>query len=177
MQQALNEPTEKTLFWGVHSSPFGDCLVGLCSGQVAWLSFPTDGGLTESGLHWPYGRTVQAPDKTEEYIGQIFRSGARSKLRISLYLKGSPFQLEVWEALKAIPEGETRTYGEIAEAIGRPRASRAVGTAIGANPVSYLVPCHRVIRSDGGLGGYRWGTKIKHMLLRAEGVELRGVPG
>ena len=91
---------------------------------------------------------------------------------VGLCPQGTSFQQLVWKALQEIPAGETRTYAQIADAIGRPKAVRAVGTAIGANPIAYLIPCHRVVRTDGGLGGYRWGLALKQQMLRAEGVNL-----
>jgi AraC family transcriptional regulator, regulatory protein of adaptative response / methylated-DNA-[protein]-cysteine methyltransferase len=83
-------------------------------------------------------------------------------------IRGTPFQFSVWEQLRAIPAGETRSYSEIARRIGRPRAIRAVGTANGANPISIIIPCHRAIRSSGHLGGYRWGLERKRKLLEME---------
>jgi AraC family transcriptional regulator of adaptative response/methylated-DNA-[protein]-cysteine methyltransferase len=92
-----------------------------------------------------------------------------------LDIRGTPFQFSVWEQLRAIPAGETRSYSEIAQRIGQPRAIRAVGTANGANPVSIIIPCHRAIRSSGHLGGYRWGLERKRKLLEMEcsGAPLR----
>jgi AraC family transcriptional regulator of adaptative response/methylated-DNA-[protein]-cysteine methyltransferase len=87
---------------------------------------------------------------------------------LPLDLAGTAFQVRVWEALRRIPSGETRTYSEVASAIGAPKAVRAVGTACGANHLALIIPCHRVIRSDGSLGGYRWGLDVKDALLRAE---------
>lgn len=89
-----------------------------------------------------------------------------------LSLEGTPFQLQVWRAVQDIPHGSTRTYAQIAAAIGNPRAVRAVGSAIGANPVALLIPCHRVCRADGTPGAYRWGAARKHALLRDEGAAL-----
>jgi O-6-methylguanine DNA methyltransferase len=91
---------------------------------------------------------------------------------VPLDLRGTPFQRSVWEALRAIPRGETRTYAEVAAAVGRPRAVRAVGGACGANPVAVLVPCHRVVATGGGLGGYAGGLERKRALLALEGVPL-----
>jgi AraC family transcriptional regulator, regulatory protein of adaptative response / methylated-DNA-[protein]-cysteine methyltransferase len=87
---------------------------------------------------------------------------------ISLDLRGTPFQRQVWEALRTIPRGSTRTYGEIARQIGAPRAARAVGAACGRNPVALLVPCHRVVRHNGDVGGFFWGTERKRVLLEWE---------
>ena len=88
--------------------------------------------------------------------------------RPTIHPIGTEFQQAVWNALQQIPVGVTTTYAKIADAINRPKAVRAVGTAIGANPIAFLIPCHRVIRTDGGLGGYRWGLEIKKMMLEWE---------
>ncbi|MEM9961595.1 MAG: methylated-DNA--[protein]-cysteine S-methyltransferase, partial [Pseudomonadota bacterium] len=87
---------------------------------------------------------------------------------VPLYLIGAPFQIKVWEALLAIPSGHVTTYSEIAKAIGHPKAMRAVGSAVGRNPISWLIPCHRAIRRDGALGGYRWGLPVKRAMLAWE---------
>lgn len=94
--------------------------------------------------------------------------------RVALDLQGTPFQQQVWRALQQVPLGETTTYARLARAIGRPQASRAVGAACGANPVAVLVPCHRVLRADGGLGGFRWGLDRKRRLLDRERPLLVG---
>jgi AraC family transcriptional regulator of adaptative response/methylated-DNA-[protein]-cysteine methyltransferase len=86
-------------------------------------------------------------------------------------LIGGPFQIKVWEALLSIPSGEVTTYGDIASAIGNPKAVRAVGTAVGRNPISWLIPCHRVLRKSGDLGGYHWGTPVKRALLAFEAAQ------
>jgi AraC family transcriptional regulator of adaptative response/methylated-DNA-[protein]-cysteine methyltransferase len=85
-----------------------------------------------------------------------------------LHLIGAPFQIKVWEALLAIPSGQVVTYGEIARAVGHPKAVRAVGTAVGRNPVSWLIPCHRALRTTGALGGYHWGLPVKRAMLAWE---------
>jgi AraC family transcriptional regulator of adaptative response/methylated-DNA-[protein]-cysteine methyltransferase len=87
---------------------------------------------------------------------------------------GAPFQIKVWEALLAIPSGEVTTYGEIARAIGHPRAVRAVGTAVGRNPLGWLIPCHRALRGTGGLGGYHWGLPVKRAMLAWEAARAEG---
>lgn len=97
----------------------------------------------------------------------------RSPKMVPVVLVGTPFQQEVWKALSTIPEGETRNYKQIAEQIGLPKAVRAVANAIGANPIAIIVPCHRVVRSDGTLGGYRWGEEIKKQLLSREAHPVR----
>ena len=96
-----------------------------------------------------------------------FIEGETSLVRLPLDIRGTVFQRRVWDELRRIPRGETRTYREIARAIGAPAAVRAVGSACGANPVALVVPCHRAVRTDGGLGGYAWGLGRKHKLLGA----------
>jgi AraC family transcriptional regulator of adaptative response/methylated-DNA-[protein]-cysteine methyltransferase len=91
-----------------------------------------------------------------------------------LHLLGAPFAIKVWEALLAIPSGEVTTYGEVASAIGHPRAVRAVGTAVGRNPVGFLIPCHRALRGTGALGGYRWGLPVKRAMLAWESARVEG---
>ena len=92
---------------------------------------------------------------------------------VKVWLRGSPFQLKVWEALLAIPPGTHCTYGQIAAHLHKPSASRAVGTAVGRNPISWLIPCHRVITSMGTLGGYRWGTDTKSAMIGYEAAQRR----
>lgn len=99
-------------------------------------------------------------------------AGREPPKSLRLDLRGTPFQIRVWTALQAIPAGETRSYQQIAQSLGAPKASRAVGSACGNNIIGVLVPCHRALRSDGGLGGYRWGLERKEKLLTGEGVEL-----
>src|SRR5262249_27736703 len=97
-----------------------------------------------------------------------FIRGEASLARVPLDIRGTVFQRRVWEELRRIPRGETRTYGDIAKAVGAPAAVRAVGSACGANPVALVVPCHRAVRTDGGLGGYAWGISRKRRLLALE---------
>jgi AraC family transcriptional regulator of adaptative response/methylated-DNA-[protein]-cysteine methyltransferase len=109
----------------------------------------------------------QAMPEVEASI-RAFITGEGSLARVPVDIRGTVFQRRVWEALRRIPRGETRTYSEIARAIGAPTAVRAVGSACGANPVALVVPCHRAVRADGGLGGYAWGLPIKERLLEIE---------
>jgi AraC family transcriptional regulator of adaptative response/methylated-DNA-[protein]-cysteine methyltransferase len=106
------------------------------------------------------------PDLKAKVLG--FIAGESSLARVPLDIRGTVFQRRVWEELRRIPRGETRTYSEIAQAIGAPAAVRAVGSACGANPVALVVPCHRAVRTDGGLGGYAWGVATKKRLLEIE---------
>ncbi|TPW21745.1 MAG: ADA regulatory protein [Elusimicrobia bacterium] len=90
---------------------------------------------------------------------------------MAVSLAGTPFQLRVWEALLRVPPGRAASYGQVAAAVGRPKAVRAVGTAVGDSPVAFLIPCHRVLRSTGALGGYRWGTARKRAILAWEALQ------
>ena len=103
------------------------------------------------------------PDRLRDWVNQAFQGqGAH------LHLIGGPFQIKVWEALLRVPSGHVTTYGDIAASIGAPKAVRAVGTAVGRNPISYLIPCHRALRRDGALGGYHWGLPVKRAILAWE---------
>jgi AraC family transcriptional regulator of adaptative response/methylated-DNA-[protein]-cysteine methyltransferase len=111
---------------------------------------------------------VEEPMPEVEKSVRAFIAGEGSLARVPVDIRGTVFQRRVWEALRRIPRGETRTYGEIARQIGAPAAVRAVGSACGANPVALVVPCHRAVRADGGLGGYAWGLPVKKRLLEIE---------
>ncbi len=108
----------------------------------------------------------QKAEPMHEIVLQYLDGTHKGKIPFHLY--GTDFQLKVWEYLQKIPKGKISTYSEIANKIGHPKAVRAVGTAVGQNPVSILIPCHRVLRSDGGLGGYHWGLERKKRLLKSE---------
>ncbi|MDF1497151.1 MAG: methylated-DNA--[protein]-cysteine S-methyltransferase [Patescibacteria group bacterium] len=105
--------------------------------------------------------------KVKTQLDEYF-SGTRTKFDVELDPLGTPFQIKVWQALQAVPYGETATYQDIANKIGRSKAVRAVANAIGANPIAIIIPCHRIIRSDGSLGGYRWGSEIKTAIQQLE---------
>ena len=117
---------------------------------------------------WPKAEFVEG----EEAIRGWAESALAMKGDAKLHLIGAPFQLKVWEALLQIPSGHVTTYSEIAQSIGRPRAVRAVGTAVGRNPVSWLIPCHRALRKSGALGGYHWGLPVKRALLAWESARV-----
>lgn len=161
------------IVYGCHPTPFGDCLLATTRRGICRLNF-NDDNLPQliAGLQrgWPRASIDQDQEHTAPLIAQIFshRSGDKP---LPLLLRGSNFQLQVWRALLQIPEGTVTSYSYLAEKLGHPRASRAVGTAIGQNPIGYLIPCHRVLRNDGGLGGYRWGSDRKLAIL---GRELAG---
>lgn len=165
--------------WGVAQTPLGPVFLASGARGLMKLSFlgagvpaaPGEGevaaALAELCADWPAARLVRDDAAAATLAGRVFAAW-RGPEPLHLFVKGTQFQLRVWEALLRIPEGALVTYGELAGALGEPGASRAVGGAVGANPVALLIPCHRVIRSSGELGGYRWGEERKRLLLAAE---------
>ena len=119
---------------------------------------------------WPKADFVEDPMRLRPWVLSAF--GVRTEGPVPLFLIGAPFQIKVWEALLQIPSGHVTTYSEIADCIAHPRAVRAVGTAVGRNPISYLIPCHRALRKSGGLGGYHWGLPVKRAILAWETARL-----
>jgi len=154
--------------YGWFDSPFGRVLAmgtdkGLC-GMAFVAEEGDDHAYADLTSRWPNAEFVENSAQLEPWVIAAFgQSGSTN-----LHLIGAPFQVKVWEALLRIPSGHVTTYSEIADAIGNPRAVRAVGTAVGRNPVSWLIPCHRAIRKSGGLGGYHWGLPVKRAMLAWE---------
>lgn len=148
--------------FGVHPTPFGEALIAFSTRGICKLHFLTEGEDPESLLHtdWPHATFQADAVATAPLVATIFHA-ARPTAPLALWVKGSNFQFQVWRALLAIPPGGLVTYQTLAEGIGHPRAARAVGNAVAANPLAYLIPCHRVIRESGALGGYRWGLARK----------------
>lgn len=148
-------------------SPFGSVLVASTAKGICHLSFTENA--TEAFEHlrnrFPRAQYRQMTDLLQQHALYIFGHDWHELPQIKLHLKGTAFQLKVWEALLRIPMGQLATYGSLAAGIEHPKASRAVGTAIGSNPVAYLIPCHRVIQSSGTLGGYRWGNTRKTAII------------
>jgi len=156
--------------WGRHATPYGDCLLAVTPRGICRLEF-IDGesavALERLRAAWPEARILEDQGGTAELCRRIFAPAARTG-PLTLLLRGTNFQLQVWQALLRIPAGAVTSYGELAARLGNPAASRAVGSAVGQNPIGYLIPCHRVLRGDGGLGGYRWGTERKQAILGRE---------
>ena len=154
--------------YGVHQSPFGQCVIGVTERGICHLGFPADPNesLADLNHHWPNSIINHNASRTAHVLECIFEPEAANEIRV--VLRGTNFQLKVWQALLNIPSGRTVTYGDIADAIGRPTSSRAVGNAVGSNPVAFIIPCHRVLRGSGALGGYRWGTDRKQAILAWE---------
>ena len=154
--------------YGVHESPFGTALVAVTARGICGLHF-VDGvadGIARLRQDWPGAELRQDRDGTASIVEQLFSPLSSPPGRpLALLVKGSNFQVKVWRALLELPFGSLATYGHVAGRIGAPGSARAVGTAIGANPIAWLIPCHRVIRESGALGGYRWGTERKAAML------------
>jgi AraC family transcriptional regulator of adaptative response/methylated-DNA-[protein]-cysteine methyltransferase len=161
------------LAWAVAPTPFGPALLAALDGRLCALSFLEDGeagpALAELRERWPLADAHHDPDALRplaEALQERFQGGSSRPL--ALTLQGTPFQLKVWEALLAIPEGRVLSYGDLAKAVGEPGAGRAVGAAVGRNPIALLIPCHRVIQASGALGGYHWGMDRKRVILALE---------
>lgn len=148
-------------------SPFGDVLVASTLKGVCHLAFADDRDEALRQLHdrFPNATYTPATDAFQQDALYIFNHDWRELPRIRLHLKGTPFQLKVWEALLSIPAGKLSTYAAVADVVGNAAASRAVGTAVGANPVAFLIPCHRVIKATGEFGGYHWGGTRKMAMI------------
>lgn len=156
-------------------TPFGTVLIASTSKGVVHLTFveKKSASLRELKNRFPHARFKETNDKLQRDALAIFKKGTLPEIR--LHLKGTPFQLKVWRALLMIPSGRLSTYDTIARSIKNPKAHRAVGTAVGQNPVAFLIPCHRVILSRGPLGNYRWGsTRKKAMIGWEAGHATRG---
>ncbi len=157
--------------YGIQSSPFGDCLLAQTERGICRLEFidreNPQQALERLKKDWPQAQLLEDPAATLETSEQIFEQGQKSS-PLTLLLRGTNFQLQVWQALLNIPVGNITSYGQLAKQLGQPGASRAVGTAVGQNPIGYLIPCHRVLRGDGNLGGYRWGIERKQAILGKE---------
>lgn len=155
-------------------TPFGKIIVASTVKGVCHMFFEEDEDLALSDLikRFPHAEYNYTLDKFHQNALCIFQDDWQQLDQIKLHLKGTDFQLKVWEALLTIPKGELTTYGNIAEEINKPKASRAVGTAIGSNPVAFLIPCHRVIQTSGNLGGYRWEETRKSAIIGWEASEI-----
>ena len=155
----------------------GQCRLATTERGLAYLELPRESGRGLQGwlrVRAPESKTLEAFAPNRIAIAQLleYLEGKRTKFDLPLDLRGTPFQIAVWSALLEIPYGETRSYQQMANTIGRPTAVRAVGAANGANPVGIVVPCHRVIASDGSLHGYGGGLDLKARLLAMEGRGL-----
>jgi AraC family transcriptional regulator, regulatory protein of adaptative response / methylated-DNA-[protein]-cysteine methyltransferase len=155
-------------------SPFGNLIVASTQKGVCYMAFEDDEekALNDLKTNFPNAAFERKSDLMQQNALFIFQNDWSKLPEIKLHLKGTGFQLKVWETLLKIPMGKLSTYGTVAAEIGKPAASRAVGTAIGRNPVAFLIPCHRVIQSTGAFGGYMWGTTRKTAIIGWEGAKI-----
>ena len=162
-----------TINYSFAESPFGNLIVASTLKGICYMGFHDDEttAYSEMASRFPNAAFVRKLDMLQQHALFIFQHDWSKLHNIKLHLKGTEFQLKVWEALLKIPMGKLSTYGAIAEAIGNSAASRAVGTAIGSNPVAFLIPCHRVIQSTGLFGGYMWGPARKTAIIGWEAAK------
>lgn len=176
-QRSLAHPAaagriSEDIAFGTFDSPVGAVLLGLSARGIRYLALGDSSAELEHGLRrslpWAsFSRNVKVPAPWREEIVRRLR-GASPRVDLPLHTDGTPFEESVWAALRRIPHGEQCSYQQIAAAVGRPMASRAVAQACAHNNVAVLIPCHRVVRQTGELGGYRWGVERKQALLDAE---------
>ncbi len=164
------------IYYAGFDSPFGHCMLAATSRGLCFTGFYGDGNqktfMTDMTARFPQAQFIKEPSRLMGYYEHIFPLRAKiNEGKISLFLKATPFQLQVWEALLRIPEGMVCSYQDIARLIGKPKASRAVGQAVGKNPISYLIPCHRVIKNIGITGNYHWGKTRKKVMLVWESAQ------
>ena len=156
-------------FYGVYQTPFGDAVIVTADNFVIGLGFAeniTPEGVVRDLLKaTPYKALIRNQTATSAVAKQVFCSKAGA---VSTFQKGTDLQQAVWQTLEEIPWGQTISYQELAKEVGAPRAVRAVANAVGANRISYLIPCHRVVRKNGDIGGYRWGNACKQKILAFE---------
>lgn len=161
--------------WGWFDSPFGAALIMGTTKGICGMAFASETGETATmddlTGRWPKAQFYPDTEMLRPWAEAAFGVSDRST-ETPLYLIGAPFQIKVWEALLSIQSGHVTTYSEIAQSIGTPKAVRAVGTAVGRNPISWLIPCHRALRKSGGLGGYHWGLPVKRAMLAWESARL-----
>jgi AraC family transcriptional regulator, regulatory protein of adaptative response / methylated-DNA-[protein]-cysteine methyltransferase len=161
-----------TILWGWFETPFGPCIAMGTDKGICGMGFAdemgADDAMNDLIRRWPKADFKEDPTVLRPMVEATFGEGGEAQL----HLIGAPFQIKVWEALLKIPSGHVTTYSEIANAIGSPKAVRAVGTAVGRNPISFLIPCHRALRKSGELGGYHWGLPVKRAMLAYEAARL-----
>jgi AraC family transcriptional regulator of adaptative response/methylated-DNA-[protein]-cysteine methyltransferase len=157
------------IHYGYHNTPFGLCFIAVADRGVCGLSFVDEERkrteFEDFQKKWHFAELQHTPELTQPVAQQIFSPDKNQLQRLTVLAQGTNFQLKVWEALLRIPPGAVTTYGHIARSIGNPAATRAVGSAVGSNPVGFLIPCHRVIQSAGKLGGYHWGEMRKSAIV------------
>jgi AraC family transcriptional regulator of adaptative response/methylated-DNA-[protein]-cysteine methyltransferase len=168
-----------TLSYGFHPSPFGEALAVVTEHGLAGIGFVDEGdraaALADMTRRWPKATFVENAGLTGQAVERAFTPDLwRKGQPLKIVMIGSDFEIRVWRALLSIPFGRLTTYGDLAQTIGQPKAARAVGAAVGRNPISFVVPCHRVIGKSGTLTGYHWGLSRKQAILGWEACQLVG---
>ncbi|HMK60454.1 MAG TPA: methylated-DNA--[protein]-cysteine S-methyltransferase [Dissulfurispiraceae bacterium] len=153
--------------YGFHQSPFGECFIAITDKGICCFEFTggnRDKAVASLTKQWQKAELIQDKKITKGFVDKIF-AGTRQRGESPLHVKGTNFQIKVWEALLKVPQGAVVSYEELAALAGKPKAVRAVANAVAHNPVAFLIPCHRVIRKTGGIGGYHWGSTKKTAIL------------
>jgi AraC family transcriptional regulator of adaptative response/methylated-DNA-[protein]-cysteine methyltransferase len=161
--------------WGWFDTPFGRAIVMGTDRGICGLGFAAEIGEEAAFLdlrdRWPDAEFTQAPERLDGWVKTAFGMETENAGKAPLLLMGAPFQIKVWEALLSVPSGQVTSYSQIAQIVGNPKAVRAVGIAVGRNPVSWLIPCHRALRKSGAMGGYHWGLTMKRVMLAYEAAK------
>lgn len=168
---AINQSKHSSsILYGIHPTPFGSCLITVLDGQICGFYFlvsdSKDSLLAEVASNWNLSPLLQDQASTKQLVEEIF---AKTK-PLPLLVKGTPFQCKVWEALLSVTSGKVSHYEALACTAGYPQATRAVAHAVASNPISVLIPCHRIIYKSGKIGKYRWGASLKKSILEWEGI-------
>lgn len=161
-----NKGKDLTIQWVVIPTAFGETLISETNKGICKVSFSNDtsNSLEELTSDFPYAKFENRLGENGKLLKNYFDTWEIPKEKISIHFKGTPFQIQVWKALLQIPAGNLVAYQDIGNKIGKPKAVRAIGTAIGKNPIAYLIPCHRVIKSNGFMGNYRWASERKKII-------------
>ncbi len=163
--------------YGVHATPLGSVLVATTPRGICRMGFvdatSADELLARLAREWPRSTLHHRPEATAYVVDALFAAPKAEPGTLALHVTGTNFQVAVWRALLTIPEGQLASYTHIAQALGMPKSSRAVGNAVGANPIALWIPCHRVIQQSGALGGYRWGLPKKQMVQAWEIAQMQ----
>ena len=168
VKDILSKTHKFEIYYGFSQSPFGNVLIMSTALGICGLAFSENIGnaraMRDMTQRWPHAKFTHNENHAKNLSATVFDFSGKTNLHII----GSPFQIKVWRALLQIKAGQVTTYSDVATEIDQPTSVRAVGTAIGRNPISFLIPCHRVVKKSGGLGGYHWGFALKKNLLTFE---------
>ncbi|NNF08497.1 MAG: methylated-DNA--[protein]-cysteine S-methyltransferase [Candidatus Eisenbacteria bacterium] len=162
-----NQGRDLQVRYGMGETPFGSCLVAFCERGITnmhFSDFTNEEAQATLREDWPEADLISKPREAKKVLADMFDGGGE----VRVFARGTNFQTQVWRALLRIPCGQITSYEDVAKAIGRPSAVRAVASAVGRNPIAFLIPCHRVLRKSGALGGYRWGLERKKAMLAWE---------